>query len=405
MKTRRALLDQRLSLIEEWAISLICGVMVALTGCQREAHETLTGTLRPHTPEVFSVQTTLSTPLDHRLGEIKSLINAALSCDVTSLSRCGAWVQLISRYAYHLRRVVIHAPATYVEAEIWLKQGMILAKSTKVDTQILGIQILLIGARRLKYRLIPSNESLVQQTHEMIKREVDPLHQARLLSLLHELTPHPQMPSLFTPFISVDQPEEVQEQAWRIMIKRHALGEPISLKAIKRTMQSSPSTSVKASLISAASHIKSPLVVRWCHGQWWQTKLYEDCRDGLTALRTKSATQALWKWVDALFDEVDQALNSDRVLAEALTHLSLGNFTPRLKRRYLKLLDRFFSRRRSEEAVLLVAHSWLELRPKRFAHEVLLRYLKPNQTSIASQSYIFKQQLRNLVHLLKSKPQ
>ena len=90
------------------------------------------------------------------------------------------------------------------------------------------------------------------------------------------------------------------------------------------------------------------------------------------------------------------------MLASALSHLSYGTFTPRLKRNYIKLLDRFFSRRRTEEAALLVAQSWLRLTPRRFAREIYLRYLKAKNSNVASQSHLFKRQLRHFIHVLDS---
>ena len=85
------------------------------------------------------------------------------------------------------------------------------------------------------------------------------------------------------------------------------------------------------------------------------------------------------------------------MVAEGLSRLSYGTFTPRLKRRYIEMLDRFFSRRRAERASLLIARSWVNLTPKRFAMEICLRYLKPRKTHIVSQTQTFQELLRRLI--------
>jgi hypothetical protein len=331
--------------------------------------------------------------------EVHLLISETLRCEVKTLKQCAEWHKLFQQYASDLRQVVIDGPQTLDRPRSWLDQGAQLLTSTHINAQIIGVELLLIGARRLKYRIIPQRLQLSTQVQKLIASERDSLHQTRLLTLLHELTPL-ESGNLFRAFTDKDFSEEVQERAWQILALRHSPKEPVSLSHVKRAMRYTQSLVVKASIIRAASLLKTPLIVRWCGRKWWQTKLYQDCRDGLTLLGTKSATRLLWMWVDALFEETDQALNSDQMLASALSHLSYGTFTPRLKRRYIKLLDRFFSRRRTEESALLVAQSWLHLTPRRFAREVYLRYLKSKKANVASQSHLFKRQLRQFIHIL-----
>jgi len=333
------------------------------------------------------------------LADIEKLVLAALRCEVKNLQQCKAWETLSQHYALDLRQVVIDGPKTLDRTQLWLNHGVQLLNSSHVNEQIVGVELLLAGVRRLKYRMIPGRSKLSQQVIDLIAREQDPLHKTRLLTLLHELTPL-QSNTFFRSFTRPNLPAEVQERAWQILALRHSPTERVSLTQVKRAMRNTQSLVVKASIIRAASLLKTPLIVRWCGRKWWQTKLYQDCRDALTLLGTKSATKSLWMWVDAIFEEADQALNSDQMLAKALTHLSYGKFTRRLKRRYLKLLDRFFSRRRTEKAALLVAQSWLRLTPRKFAREVLLRYLKSKQTNVASQSHLFKRQLRHFIHIL-----
>lgn len=333
--------------------------------------------------------------------QVNVLISRVLKCEVKTLKQCASWDTLLRQYAFDLRQVVIDGPQTLERAHQWFNQGAQLLTSTHINAQIVGVEILLVGARRLKYRIIPQRERLSEQVQRLITNEQDSLHQTRLLTLLHELTPT-QSSALLRSFTDQRFPEEVQERAWQLLALRHSPTERVSLAHVKRAMKSTQSIVVKASIIRAASTLKTPLIVRWCGRKWWQTKLYQDCRDALTLLGTKSATLSLWMWVDALFEETDQALNSDQVLAAALTHLSYGTFTRRLKRRYIKVLDRFFSRRRTEEAALSVARSWLRLTPRRFAREIYLRYLKAKKSNVASQSHLFKRQLRHFIHVLDS---
>ena len=350
-----------------------------------------------------SLQTQLDAQKQEAEHTILALLRPALRCDVKDLNRCAKWRELVSHYAYDLRQVTLHAPQTYLRAQAWLKRGVTLLRDASIQHQILGVHILYIGVSRLKLRSLPQRAELSREVLNLLESERDPLHKTRLLSLLHELTPRGEG-SVFKRFTEPTVAAEVQESVWKILIQRHSIAEPLSIRQIKRSMNHIVSPRMHARLIQAAGLIKSPLVVRWCGKRWWETPLFTECRDALTHLHSKSATRALWRWSSALLKEADQTLNGDLELAESLSRLSYGVFGPRLKRRYLDLLDRFFSRRRAERAALHLAQSWLNLTPKRFATEICLRYLKPRKTHIVSQTQTFKTLLRTMIHQIDQRP-
>ena len=99
---------------------------------------------------------------------------------------------------------------------------------------------------------------------------------------------------------------------------------------------------------------------------------------------------------------MDQALNADQKIAEGLIYLSKSTRTSHAEKRYQKLLDRFFSRRRAELATIAIANSWLALPSKRFALELSLRYLRAKPSDIITQSHFFEQHLRKIIYQLST---
>ena len=123
-------------------------------------------------------------------------------------------------------------------------------------------------------------------------------------------------------------------------------------------MKLNPSLSVKASLINAVIPLRNAKVINWCGKEWWRSELYIPCRDAIASLDSERASYELWRWVKSIFEELDQTISADIMIAEALTYLSPNVRSQRSQRRYRKLLDRFFKRRRAEKAAILLAQSW-----------------------------------------------
>ena len=337
--------------------------------------------------------------LDARLSIVRLTKDVLKRCSGESLHRCTAWSTLHMKLTSDLRMIVINAPYTTKIIDHWVDRALELLLVESPTSQALSAELLLVISKRTKFRYLSVRKRIRGALEQRLSDRLDPLFTARLLIIFHELAPLGSG-EIFKKFTSVDRPPEVQEVAWRIIAQRHSVQEPVQLSSIKRAMRDHESLMVKASLIRAISVLKNSRVIRWCGHRWWENELYVPCREALTLLGNERASRELWKWVKAMFHDLEQALNADRQLAEALIILSRATHSGRSEKRYKKLLDRFFSRRRSESAAIKVADSWLHLSSKRLALELSLRYLRATTPNIVSQSHFFEEHLRKVVYQL-----
>ena len=331
---------------------------------------------------------------------VQSYIDTVLKeCESLSLYDCAAWRRLFERYSTDLRQPIIGVTKTLDYVRPWVNKGRQLLVSGETAKLLLGVKLITISVQRLKYRILPEEHELKRELSQLAKEERDPIHQAELISLLHLMTPLGEGKYLQA-YISLDLSNVVQERAWRILAQRHSVQEPLQLSLIKKTMRVTSSLSVKASVIFAASQLNHSRIIKWCGREWWQSELFKDCKIALSKLDHHRATRALFNWLTTLFEESEHMLNSDDQLAGALVLLGHKKLNQRARRRYLTLLDRFFFRRRTDQAALKVLNSIRYLSPRRFALEVCLRYFRPKNRKVATQSHLFDRTLRQLIHEL-----
>jgi hypothetical protein len=323
------------------------------------------------------------------------------NCESETLWNCQSWYWLYKQLASDLRYVKSNAPSTITETKRWINSALKLIQSTSPLDQTVGSEVISIIVERLKFRSLPNHALITEQLISFSKKSDNPIHIAKLITILNHLIPLGSG-QLFYEYTALTLPTEAQVAAWTVIADRHSKREPVSLSKIKKAIRKTSSLSVKASLIKAATPLKSAKVIRWCGKNWWQDELFVPCRDALASLGNERSAYELWKWVKNIFEEVDQAINSDQMIAESLTYLSTCTRSPRSQRRYRKILDQFFSRRRSENAAILVSQSWLKLPSARFALEISLRYFRPKTAKIVTQSHFFEQNLKHIIYQLSN---
>lgn len=320
-------------------------------------------------------------------------------CQVTTLDQCSEWRALYEQVTADLREVTVNAPQTLLKTQVWLGISETCLRSDLLKMRQLGGELLKIILRRLRDRELPKEAHLRATLEELTFQEKDPLHQTDLLTLLHWLTPLGEGQGLIE-YTHKDRPVEVQERAWRLMAERHSEAEPLMLNPLRSSYRSATNLSLKSGMIRAASSINAPIVIRWCGQEWWQTQLFEDCKLALSRQYDERATRSLLKWVDTVYEESEQSLKSDELLADALDHLSRAKLSSRARRRYLNYLDRYFYRRRSEQSSIQVIESWRNLSSPRFALELCLRYYRPKDPKVVAQAHLFERHLKQLIHEL-----
>ena len=337
-----------------------------------------------------------------RTTEVNKLISHVLkSCEMASFDQCPAWQNLHQELVKDLRRVFISSLVSILQSKVWIQTSIDLLSHSENRQRNLGANILLIVTKRLKFRHLPLRNELILALNEELDDFQNSPYVTKLIYIFSYILPLGQG-DFFYKFTKPHVPPEVQVAVWDVLSQRHSKQEPIKLSQVIRAMKHASAPFLKASLIKAATPLKLPQMIKWCGKEWWQNELFIPCRNALMILGNKRAAIELWKWTKNLFIEVDQALDADRQIAEALTYLSYCTKSKRAEKRYLKLLDRFFSRRRSEQASIEVAQSWLTLPNKRFAMEVSLRYLRPKHAKIETQSHFFEQHLRKVILQLSS---
>ena len=329
------------------------------------------------------------------------MMRAVQRCPREDVTRCQEWFTLVDLLTADLRQLVIGARSTIVRVDQWVEQSLSLLEEESAKGQSLAVEILITLSKRLKFRSFPMKSVLTHRLNIAINQEKDPLISSRLLNVLSELTPLGYGQSFYK-YTGEEWSSEVQSAAWRVIASRHSNVEPVKLQRLSQAMVRVKSRGVKSSLILAAVDLKTPRVIRWCGEEWWRTELFESCREALSHLGTERASRSLWKWVKSLFSDMDQALNADQTIAKGLIYLSRATHTSKAEKRYQRLLDRFFARRRAEPAAIAIAESWLELPSKRFALELSLRYLRAKSSKIVTQSHFFEQHLRKIIYQLST---
>lgn len=327
--------------------------------------------------------------------------NARQRCPQEDITRCQEWTILSSQLTADLRGFVVGAVTTTVRIQQWKDEALSFLDEEASQSQSLAVEILLILCKRMKYRYFQERNRMIEHLSRSIDKGRDPLISSRLLVVLNELIPLGDG-ELFYRYTDPDWPDEVQSAAWRVIASRHSKLEPVQEKTLIQSMMTVKSQTIKSSLIFAAVELRTPKVIRWCGEDWWRTELFESCREALSGLASERASRSLWRWVKSLFDDMDQTLNADQKIAEGLVYLSEATQTAQAEKRYLKLLDRFFERRRAEPAAMAVAESWLKLPSKRYGLELALRYLRAKSSKIVTQSHFFEQHVRKIIYQLST---
>ncbi len=322
-------------------------------------------------------------------------------CELNQLWQCQQWLNAYQNLAYDIRQVKKHAELSMRGIHIWTQEVMSLLQHHEIKQQVIAAELLTIIVERLKFRSIPQLDDLTQQINQVIEQSEQPLQKSKLIIILSHLMPLG-TGEVFYRFVDSQESSEVQTTAWDILTERHSKQEPIRFKAIQKAMKRNSSLSVKASLIRAATPLKSSKLIAWCGKEWWRNELYLPCRDAISSLDSERASLELWRWIKSIFEEYDQTISADLLIAEALTYLSPNVRSRRAQRRYRKLLDLFFKRRRAEKAAILVAQSWLKLPSSRYALETSLRYFRPKIANIAVQSHFFEQALKRIIYQLSN---
>lgn len=336
------------------------------------------------------------------LPDIERIINlTAKRCQINELWQCKKWLEAYETLAYDLRQVKNFALHSLRRTETWVSLAIPLLDHEDIQVRTIGAELLTIIAERLKFRFIPKLQDLKDKIHEVINANDQPLQRSKLLMVLNHLLPLGKGADFYR-FTNANEDSEVQITAWEILAQRHSKQEPIQFKKVKKAMKVNTSLSVKASLIKAIIPLKSSKVIQWCGKEWWRNQLYIPCRNAIAALGSERASYELWRWIKSIFEEFDQTISADLMIAEALTYLSPNVRSRRSQRRYRKLLDRFFKRRRTEKAAILVAQSWLRLPSSRYALETSLRYFRPKLANITAQSYFFEQALKRIIYQLSN---
>lgn len=320
-------------------------------------------------------------------------------CQGEPLWSCKSWYLVYAQVTKDLRKVRVNAPLSMTLVGYWIDDSLDMIKRSSPLAQNIGAEVIAIIVERLRFRSLPKRAVLKKELMSLVHISDNPIHTAKLITTLNHLIPMGEG-DFFYNFIKQDLPVETQVAAWEVIAKRHSDKEKIKLSQIRKVIKNHPTISVKASLINAVKPFKTSKVIGWCGKEWWHNELFIPCRNALSYLGNERAAYELWKWVKTIFEEVDQAINADQSIAEALTYLSACTRSPRSQRRYKKILDRFFSRRRSETAAILVSQSWLNLPSKRFAMEISLRYFRPKLPKIVAQSHFFEQNLKRIIYQL-----
>ena len=334
--------------------------------------------------------------------EIERLVKQSIKrCQMNEIWQCKAWLKAYQVMTYDLRLARKYAQSSFTRTQIWIELAMSLLSDQDVKTQTISAELLTIAVERLKFRFIPNLPALKTRVNEVISESDQPLQKSKLIKLLNHLLPLGKGESFYE-FTNPQESIEVQITAWNILAQRHSEYEKIKFKKVHKVMKLNPSLSVKASLIKAVIPLRKSKVINWCGKEWWRSELYIPCRDAISSLDSERASYELWRWVKSIFEELDQTIGADIMIAEALTYLSPNVRSQRSQRRYRKLLDRFFKRRRSEKAAILLAQSWLKLPSNRYALETSLRYFRPKLANIAIQSYFFEQALKRIIYQLSN---
>ena len=344
----------------------------------------------------------LSKQVQSARQEIQMLIiSSAKRCQINELWQCKAWLKSYQDLAYDLRQVKKFATESLKRTQTWIELALPLLDHSNIKMQTIGAELLTIIVERLKFRFIPKLHELKNKINEVISTSDQPLQRSKLIMILNHLLPLGEG-EIFYRFTDSREDIEVQMSAWQVLAQRHSQQEPIRFKKVQKAMKLNPSLSVKASLIKAIIPLKISKVIHWCGKEWWRNELYIPCRDAISNLESERASYELWRWIKSIFEEFDQTISADLMIAEALTYLSPNVRSRRSQRRYRKLLDRFFKRRRTEKAAILVAQSWLELPSSRYALETSLRYFRPKLANITAQSYFFEQALKRIIYQLSN---
>ena len=334
--------------------------------------------------------------------EIQMLIMlSAKRCQINEIWQCQAWLKTYQDLTYDLRQVKKFATNSLNRTQIWIELAVSLLDHDDIKQQSIGAELLTIVVERLKFRFIPKLRKLKDKINEVINTSDQPLQRSKLIMILNHLLPLGDG-EVFYRFTDGQEDIEVQMAAWQVLAQRHSQQEAIKFKKVQKAMKLNPSLSVKASLIKAIIPLKSSKVIHWCGKEWWRNELYIPCRDAISNLESERASYELWRWIKSIFEEFDQTISADLMIAEALTYLSPNVRSQRSQRRYRKLLDRFFKRRRMEKASILVAQSWLELPSTHYALETSLRYFRPKLANITAQSYFFEQALKRIIYQLSN---
>ncbi|MAD60503.1 MAG: hypothetical protein CMH49_03175 [Myxococcales bacterium] len=326
---------------------------------------------------------------------------SAKRCQINELWQCQTWLKTYQDLTYDLRQVKKFAANSLNRTQTWIELAVSLLDHDDIKMQSIGAELLTIVVERLKFRFIPKLSKLKDKINKVINTSDQPLQKSKLIMILNHLLPLGDG-EVFYRFTDGQEDIEVQMTAWQVLAQRHSQQESIKFKKVQKAMKLNPSLSVKASLIKAIIPLKSSKVIHWCGKEWWRNELYIPCRDAISTLESERASYELWRWIKSIFEEFDQTISADLMIAEALTYLSPNVRSQRSQRRYRKLLDKFFKRRRTEKAAILVAESWLELPSTRYALEISLRYFRPKIANITAQSHFFEQALKRIIYQLSN---
>jgi hypothetical protein len=290
-------------------------------------------------------------------------------------------------------------PQTQARVNVWLTASLNALSQTNRPQRVVGLRVLDILFNRLRYYEIPNEDEVFKRLHTLLTQETDPLWTTRLLSLVGAHLPLGQG-QVLRRFTEHSEPLEVRNEAWRVLTRRASPQEPLSKEAILKAMKVETEPLVRGGLILAGATLKIPQTVKWCEGDWWRGEIFAPCKKALTTLGTFSASKKLALWIRALYDEGEQTLNYDLTLAESLTTLIPAMSDRRVQALSQKLLDHFFSKRRTEVANFHLIRALRLAKARSFALKLALRYYTLKSPQLVEQSHLSNQKLRSLIHRL-----
>ena len=313
--------------------------------------------------------------------------------------KCASWGPFYATMIEDQRSFEVGYPQTQARVKLWLTASLDALSQANRPQRVVGLRVLDILFNRLRYHEIPHEDDVFKRLYALLTQETDPLWTTKLLSLVGAHLPLGQG-LVLRRFTEHTEPLEVRNEAWRVLTRRASPEEPLSKEAILKAMKVETEPLVRGGLILAGAVLKIPQTVKWCEGDWWRGEIFAPCKKALTMLATFSASKKLALWIRALYDEGEQTLNYDLTLAQSLATLIPGMSDRRVQSLAQKLLDHFFSKRRTEVANFYLVRALRGAPSRSFALKLALRYYTLKSPELVEQSHLSNQKLRSLIHRL-----